>query len=122
MIQRYIAINRLLRAIHSRALDGVDAEQFGADGYAQGAIGDYILRDIRDLQQIWPRELDAAALSEIQELARKRDHASFQRIASDFLPVVEDAVDRYFGAATTGDVVTSSVDFLHPRIIASSYD
>jgi uncharacterized protein (TIGR02391 family) len=122
MIQRYIAINRLLRAIHARAMDGVDAEQFGADGYAQGAIGDYITRDVRDLEQLWPRELDGSMLTTIREAATMRDHANFHRIASELLPAVEDIVDRYFGTATPGDLVVTAIDFMHPVIVASSLE
>src|SRR5262245_1827378 len=99
MIEKYIALNRLLRGLHARCQDGVDAEPVGTDGYAQAAISEYVLRDVRDMERIWPRELGSRVLDEIRDAARQGTPEGFQRIVSEILPEVEDRIDDHFSQA-----------------------
>jgi uncharacterized protein (TIGR02391 family) len=122
MIDRYISLNRLLRALHARCQDGLDAERIGADGYAQGAISEYIARDVRDIERIWPRELGSQLLEQARTAAREGTRDAFQRIVSELLPDIEDRLDDHFARATTGDLTSTVLDFLDPRIVASSYE
>ena len=52
MVEKYISINRLLRAIAARCGDGIGACQFNSDSYVQATIGEYIKRDVRDLLRL----------------------------------------------------------------------
>jgi uncharacterized protein (TIGR02391 family) len=122
MIDRYIAINRLLRGLHARCQDGMAAERIRTDGYAQNTISGYIARDVRDLERIWPRELGSRLLDDVRQAAAEANHDAYYRIVNDFLPDIEDRVDEFFAQANRGDVATTILDFLHTSIIVSSYE
>lgn len=122
MIERYISINRLLRAIHSRCQDGMDAERIGVDGFAQGAIADYIRRDVRELHRLWPADLNRNILTDIAEKTKSANHDSFMEIVTNLLPHAEDQIDNYFASQPSGDLSTAILDLLHPVIFESSYN
>lgn len=120
MLNDYIRINRLLRAIDARCRDALDARI--EDGDAQGLIGEYISRDVRDALQAWPADLED---SEVRQIGRRADQAAdrvaFETILSDLLPRVEDKLDHYYAARPTGDLSSAVVDLLHPAVFDSSY-
>lgn len=121
MIERYIQINRALRSIVLRARDGEDAERASDDSFAISTIADYILRDVRDLERLWPPELTTWHLRRVSELAHKRDSASFREILDKVIPEAENTIDDFVANQPVGDVKTSILDFLHPVIIESAY-
>src|SRR5438552_2652131 len=114
MIERYIQINRALRSIVYRARDGEDAERASDDSFATGTIADYIARDIRDLERLWPQGLTTWCLRRISELAQQRTSASFREIFDKVIPDAENTIDNYFAKQPVGDVKTNILDFLHP--------
>jgi uncharacterized protein (TIGR02391 family) len=121
MMDRYISIIRLLRALRSRADDGADAESFGADGYAQAVIGEYICRDVRDLRRMWPTDLDSGLLDRAVECGEARDRDAFHHLRSNILPQLEDSVDEYFGRLPIADIGVAVLPLLHPVVVQSSY-
>jgi len=58
MFDKYISVNRLLRAITARCNDALQSSNFDSNGYLEGTIVDYIRRDVRDLLRVWPAGLD----------------------------------------------------------------
>jgi uncharacterized protein (TIGR02391 family) len=121
LIDKYIAINRILRSISVRSQDGIDAEAVSSDGYAQAAIGQYIIRDVRELRRLLPRELGDLYLQTLTQLAEKGDRDSFQQITSHVLPDIEDRVDSYFESMQPADIGIAVLSLLHPTIVESAY-
>jgi uncharacterized protein (TIGR02391 family) len=121
MIDRYIQINRALRSIAYRARDGEDVERVSDDSYATGTIADYILRDVSDLERLWPPDLTKSSLWRVSELAQKRDGASFRMIFEKVVPDAENTIDDFFAKQPQGDLKMNILDFLHPVVIDSAY-
>lgn len=124
MFDKYISANRLLRAIAARCNDALQLSSFDSHGYAEGAIADYIKRDVRDLLRIWPPELDNAYVKKIAEPFQNSnyDTNTFQSLISDLLPQVEDSLDDYYAARPAADLSSVLLDLLHPLIFESSYE
>lgn len=121
MIDKYVAINRFLRAIATRCRDGIEAADFGDAGYTEAVIAEYIRRDVRDLLYTWPVDLESAQVKEIVQRAARGDREAFRGILSDLLPLVEDQVDAHFASKPSGDLASALVDLLHPAVFESSY-
>jgi uncharacterized protein (TIGR02391 family) len=121
MIDRYIQINRALRSIVYRARDGEDTERATDDSFAIATIADYILRDVSDLERLWPQDLTKSSLWRVSELARKRDRSSFRELFEKVIPDAENAIDDFFAKQPQGDVKINILDFLHPAIVQNAY-
>lgn len=123
MIDKYVAINRLLRAIATRCRDAIDAGSYDDNGYVEAVIADYVQRDVRDLLHAWPVDLENALVKQIGQQAGQtgRDRGTFQGILTDLLPRVEDQVDTYFASRPSGDLSSALIDLLHPAVFESSY-
>lgn len=121
LIDKYVAINRFLRAIAARCRDGIDAAQSGESGYTEAVIADYIGRDVRDLVYTWPVDLDIALVKQIEQHATRGNSDAFREILTDLLPQVEDQVDAHFTSKPSGDLASALVDLLHPAVFESSY-
>jgi uncharacterized protein (TIGR02391 family) len=123
MIDKYVAINRHLRAIAVRFRDAIESESYDDQGHVADVIADYIQRDVRDLLHAWPVDLENSLVRQIGERVRdtagKRD--TFQNILTDLLPRVEDQVDDYFASRPSGDLSSALVDLLHPVVFENSY-
>ncbi|MEW6441877.1 MAG: TIGR02391 family protein [bacterium] len=123
MIDKYIAINRHLRAIAARCRDAIESQSYDDNGYVVGVVTDYIQRDVRDLLHAWPVDLDTAMVREIGQRVRNSNgkQDSLQEILTDVLPTAEDQIDEYFASRPSGDLSSAVVDLLHTTIFESSY-
>jgi uncharacterized protein (TIGR02391 family) len=123
MIDKYVALNRHLRAIATRCRDAIEAESYDDNGYVQGVIVDYVQRDVRDLLHAWPVDLDNIVVRQIGQRVGETGLKSetFQAILTDLLPRVEDQVDAYFASRPSGDLSSALLDLLHPAVFESSY-
>lgn len=121
MIERYIQLNRILRSIVYRARDGEDADQHSTDSFALGSIASYIVRDVRDLERLWPPELTAGPVRQLRQLADQKDAASFRSMVEEAIPDAENALDEFYSRQPAGDIKASILDFLHPVVIESAY-
>lgn len=120
MIELYMNINRILRAIVFRARDGIEAWQYD-DGPVSATISIYIERDVRELERIWPEGLDRAPLTDLKEKVKRPDTDNFRAIVSEVIPKIEDVIDGFFSTQPAANVSVGIIDFLHLAIIASSY-
>ena len=121
MLDKYIALNRVLRNINAAAHEAADAEQFDGEGSAAGVANTMLTRSVADLLHLWPKELDKSLLDKLIAKSKKADLSSYSDITLSILPQVEDAVDGYFNSQPVGEISTSILDILHTRITLSSY-
>lgn len=124
MFDKYISVNRLLRAITARCNDALQSSGYDESGIVEGTIADYIRRDVRDLLRVWPAGLDNALVRKVAERFQSSNYCTgiFQELLNDLLPRLEDAVDDYFVARPAADLSSVMLDLLHPVILESSYE
>lgn len=97
MFKDYLVINRTLRNLNkSFAEHRSSGVLLGNEGETlRNSIIDFILRDLRDLEFNWPKDLKE---DHLEELKRKLNEAApnLDRIHIDLVPLVENVVDAYF--------------------------
>jgi uncharacterized protein (TIGR02391 family) len=97
------------------------ADDYESDGLAPAMILDYIQRDVRDLLQVWPPDLDNDYVRRIGRRAAQKDKSAVSEILSELLPEVEDQIDGYFAKTPPGDVSAAILAVLHPVVSESAY-
>lgn len=124
MFDKYISVNRLLRAITARCNDALHLSNYDSNGYVEGTIADYIRRDVRDLLRVWPADLDNSLVKQVAERFQSSNYSTdtFQELLNDLLPRLEDEVDDYYMARPAADLSSVMLDLLHPVIFESSYE
>lgn len=123
MIERYIAINRTLRAMMRHCINATEMEGHD-DGSVLILMHEYVRNDLRELERLWPESLSRKALDWLHSLII--DEFAKQEIGNLYLVTealkdIEDEVDKHFGQASIGDMSVAILDLLHPLVIASSY-
>jgi uncharacterized protein (TIGR02391 family) len=118
MIDKYVTLNRILRAIASATREMIEAERYDENGYSVGVLTDVISRSLSDLKALWPTELDNTAIYDAgAALGKGKAHD----ISGVYLPLLEDALDDYFLHQPSADLGYVVLDLLHPRVTAASY-
>jgi uncharacterized protein (TIGR02391 family) len=83
-------------------------------------VEDYVQRDVRDLEIVWPEGLDRLALDNLKkEVANLSLDTLFSVLGK--VREAEDCLDSYFSSQLAGDTGPAILDLLHPTIISSSY-
>lgn len=121
MLERYMILNRAIRAVGAAAREWLEAEMYEREGFATGAVASLLIRVISDLEHIWPKELDKDLLKDLKRLVKKGDYGCYREIIDAALPKIEDAVDTYFSSQPLADITTSILDLLHPAVVAASH-
>lgn len=121
MIKQYIQINQILRDIVYKAWDGLDAHMFDDESYIVGTIGSYIVRDAKKLHHLWPKNLPKEPLYALERSAQKLDRDVLFEIKDQIVPQLEELFDDYFSKQPSEAVPGNIIDFLHPKIVESSY-
>ena len=119
MIDRYVTLNRTLRAIAAAARDLLEAERYDQDGYSIGSLTAVVSRGLSDLERLWPKDLDT---STIYDTGQALGAGKAGDILNLLLPRLEDALDDYFLNQPSGDIGYVVRDLLHPRVRAASYE
>jgi uncharacterized protein (TIGR02391 family) len=118
MIDRYVTLNRSLRAIAAAARELLDAEKFDDSGYSVGVLTDVVSRALSDLKALWPKDLEDEA---IYDAGQALGAGKAYEVLGLFLPQLEDALDDYFLHQPSGDIGYIVLDLLHPRVTAAAY-
>lgn len=121
MIDHYTRLVRALRELARKSQEGIDAVHFDENEYTASVIGDFILREAKNLARDWPRNLDRAALDGLLAKGRPSTHEQFVEVRDRILPSLEDQVDDYFAAQPAGDLGSAILEILHPAVVQSSY-
>jgi uncharacterized protein (TIGR02391 family) len=121
MLDKYIALNRVLRNISAAAREAADAEHFDTGGFGSGVAHSMLSRSISDLVHLWPADVDKSLLDELTGRLKKVDFSAYLDISASILPRIEDAIDTHFSSQPIGEISSSILDLLHPRITLSSY-
>ncbi len=120
MIEKYIAINRSLRAIQATTREIMDAKFNEGEGYATGSLTSLLVRSLGDLERIWPKGLDSSKIKDILHHIAADERGSHWSIL-ELITQLEDAIDDYFSSQPYSDLSYSILDLLHPRVTAASY-
>jgi uncharacterized protein (TIGR02391 family) len=118
MIKEYIQINQIVQTILYRALDAIDAHYFDNEDYVKSMVGSYIIKDVKNLDRLWPEGLPEELLDKLSECAKKDD---FQGIIHSVIPNLQELIDNFFTSSKAEIVGSNIVDLLHPKIVQSSY-
>ncbi len=121
MIEKYISINRAIRALQATSREIIDAYHFEGDGFAVGALLSVLSRSLSDLERIWPKDVDKTAIESIGHLLSVGEVSAYHEIISTQIPRLEDSIDDYFSSQPYGDLNYGILDLLHPRVTAASY-
>lgn len=121
MIQKYIGLNRALRALNANTRELIDAHFQEGEGFATASLTSVLTRSLSDIERIWPVGLDVSVIGEIKQLIATGDYQALWKIVGDLIPKLENAVDDYFSAQPYSDISYSILDLLHQRVVVSSY-
>lgn len=121
MIKQYIQINQILRDIIYKAWDALDASMYSDRTYIELTIGSYIVRDTKKLHSLWPKDLSKESLQALERSAQILDQNAFYEIKDKIVPLLEELIDDYFSKQPSEAVPGNIIDFLHPKIVESSY-
>lgn len=121
MIKEYIQINQILRDIIYKAWDGLDAHMFDEESYTIANIITYIARDAKKLHRLWPNDLSKEPIYDLEKSTQKLDRGIFYEIKDKIVPQIEELIDDYFSKQPSEAVPGNIIDFLHTKILESSY-
>jgi uncharacterized protein (TIGR02391 family) len=119
MISNYIELNKVLRKITNLVMDLQDTEINDPDGYSVAKVNDYLDSEVNELERLWPKNVSKRTLTSLKIVVGKtvKDYLSIKRQIS----LIGDSLDKYFISQPTTEVKFTIIDYLHPRIISSSY-
>ncbi len=120
MYKNYIQINRVIRNIIRRCADAKELNPQDDYGLIETLVIDYLRNDVRELERLWPKDLDKKPLYGLKNDI-VNDTVNFDEFLSDKLIIIEDSIDNYYRDAPVGNIQTNIVDYLHPVVIKSSY-
>ncbi len=121
MLDKYIALNRVLRNISAAAHEAADAEHFDKDGFGPCVAHSLLNRSVSDLVHLWPFGVDRSLIDELTNSLKKADFSTYVDITNSIIPRIEDAIDAYFNSQPIGEISSSILDLLHPRVTVCSY-
>lgn len=121
MIEKYISINRALRSLSQTIREIIDAHHFDDDGYAIGSLKSVALRQVSDLDRLFPSKFDKTILEDINKKLESTNNSDCFDIVSYLLPPLENCVDDYFYSQQTSNIEHAIIAILHPAIIDSSF-
>ncbi|MGB0220152.1 MAG: TIGR02391 family protein [Sinimarinibacterium flocculans] len=121
ILDRYITINRALRATAHAAQELLEAERYDGDGYAVGALTSMVSRCLSDVQRLWPKELPTEDLDHISNALGEGKQGNYYQIVTAYIPRLENALDDHFLNQPSGDLAYAILELLHSRVTAASY-
>lgn len=124
MIDRYISINRTLRAIMRHCITAAEIDGQD-DGTVLMIMLEYVENDLRNLRRLWPEGLPHKELDWLSDLVedefKGKDNIGNMYAITQALKDIEDEIDNHFGKLRTHDLTVTILDLLHPNVTASSY-
>ncbi|TAM42076.1 TIGR02391 family protein [bacterium] len=93
---------------------------FDGEIYIIGTIKTYIEGDIKKLRHLWPNDLSKELLCTLEKIVQKADRDTLSEIR-DQITQIEELTDDYFSKQPSNAVPGNIIDFLHPKIVESSY-
>lgn len=117
MYKDYIQINRVIRRIIRKSVSANELNMHDENDFIKNVTVDHIEQDIRELEILWPKDLDKSSLENL-----KNNGINKEGYLSVELYEVEDAIDKYFQEIPAGDIQKSVTSYLHPIVIDSSYN
>lgn len=122
MIEKYISINRTLRAINQTVREIMDAYHFeGNESFAIPTLITVTNRQLSDLERLWPGDLDKSTISEIGTTLASDKTGDYWRIINELLPDLEDKIDNYISSQPYSNISYTILDLLHPKVTSASY-
>lgn len=100
--------------------DAHDAHMFDDEDYIIGTITTYIKSDVKKLHHLWPDDLSKEPLFILDKIIQKTDRDAFSEIREQ-IAQIEEVTDNYFSKQPSNVVPGNIIDFLHPKIVQSSY-
>jgi hypothetical protein len=98
MIERYKALNRVLRSLHATVMEIIDAYNYDGKGFVTSSLTNMMGRLLSDLERFWPEDLDGSKIREIGQLISNNDSDSYWSIVKVLIPALENSVDDYFSS------------------------
>lgn len=121
MIDRYITLNRAVRATAAAARELLEAEKYDEASYAVGAITSLVTRCLSDLELLWPKDLPGEDMEQIKTHLEQGKQSAYYDIVETYIPRLENKLDNYFLSQPSSDLAYAVLDLLHPRITTASY-
>ncbi len=110
-----------MRDIVHKAWDGISNLMNDDDVLVFNTIRSYIARDIKKLHRLWPHDLKKDALYELEKNTQDTDEKFFYNLVEKIIPEIEGLIDDYFYIQPSEAVPGNIINFLHPKIVESSY-
>lgn len=98
MIEKYKALNRVLRSLHATAMEIIDAYNYDGKGFATSSLTNIMGRLLSDLERLWPEDLDGSKIREIGQFISNNDSDSYWSIVDVLIPALENSIDDYFSS------------------------
>ncbi|WNM60509.1 TIGR02391 family protein [Candidatus Nitrospira neomarina] len=121
MIDRYITLNRAVRATARLSRELLEAERYDEGSYAVGVLISLISRCLSDLERLWPKDLSAEDIKRINTLLGQGKQSAYYDILETHIPNLENTIDDYFLVQPSSDLAYAVLDLLHPRVTTAAY-
>jgi uncharacterized protein (TIGR02391 family) len=124
MIERYIALNRLISTMMRHCINAFECDGHD-DGTVLALMHEYVRDGLRELKRLWPEGLSTEEISQLNNMIDEEFEKTEIRnlyLVIEGLKYVQDDIDEFFGKQNMTDISVTILDFLHPLIIANSYN
>lgn len=124
MIERYIALNRVISAMMRHCVNAFEVDGLD-DGTVLVLMHEYVRDELRELKRLWPEGLSTEELVQLNNMIDeefKKTEIGNLYLVIEALKFVQDDIDEFFSKQNMTDVSVTILDFLHPLIIANAYN
>ena len=121
MIGWYLEVRKLLREIHSKALDAKNAWRTGDEKSAQTVHG-YLRTDYKRLQELWNERVDGYIPTYLGRHIGWGMENDVDDILAQDIPELEERLDAFLAETAQQTGEDGFRHLLHPAIITSSYE